>query len=308
MSVQSLAPLLPDAQAALEAFFETLLGDGLSLQLDEPAETTFEAVMPEAIGYLLLLGAAGPRQGFAVLAEPEIVPLLSKAMLGEPMTMDDEGADDLVKELLAQGYGSVRNQLGGAGVMLPEVTYQVIPAGNMLPDDNLPDELIKIPFTFEHGDTSLRGTALMPIPAEAPPAAAEAAPQAAASPEAPTAAPAAGSAAGAPAGAGPAVAPAAFPDLGQERLGGARGGTFDLLAEVELEVAVELGRRRMPLSDVLELTTGSVIELEKLVGESLEVYANGRLIAEGEAVVIDEQFGVRITSLASARQRAKAFL
>ncbi|MDX1530351.1 MAG: FliM/FliN family flagellar motor switch protein, partial [Rhodothermales bacterium] len=58
------------------------------------------------------------------------------------------------------------------------------------------------------------------------------------------------------------------------------------------------------------LTTGSVVELEKLVGEPLEIYANGRLIAEGEAVVIDEQFGVRITALAAAerKKRGRAFL
>jgi len=57
---------------------------------------------------------------------------------------------------------------------------------------------------------------------------------------------------------------------------------------------------------VLRLTTGSIIELEKLVGEPLEIYANGRLIAEGEAVVIDEQFGVRITNLVTGnRQREK---
>ena len=74
-----------------------------------------------------------------------------------------------------------------------------------------------------------------------------------------------------------------------------------------MEITVELGRRKLPLADLLNLTTGSIIELEKLVGEPLEVYANGRLIAEGEAVVIDEQFGVRITNLA-ARQRDRVFM
>lgn len=104
--------------------------------------------------------------------------------------------------------------------------------------------------------------------------------------------------------AGPAVAPAAFPELGEESFSDATE-PLELLAEVELEVTVELGRRRLPLSDVLRLTKGSVVELEKLVGEPLQVYANGRLIAEGEAVVIDEQFGVRVTRLlANARARA----
>ena len=98
-------------------------------------------------------------------------------------------------------------------------------------------------------------------------------------------------------------------DFGGEQMrgDGHASGTLEMLQEVELEVTVELGRRRLPLSDLLRLTTGSVIELEKLVGEPLAVYANGRLIAEGEAVVIDEQFGVRITNLASAQRRQKAF-
>ena len=104
-----------------------------------------------------------------------------------------------------------------------------------------------------------------------------------------------------------AVSPAVFPEFNPDSFPG-DGGNFNLLAEVELEVTVELGRRKLPLADVLRLTTGSVIELENLVGEPLEVYANGRLIAEGEAIVIDEQFGIRITRLASDRQRTKAFL
>ena len=99
-----------------------------------------------------------------------------------------------------------------------------------------------------------------------------------------------------------------FPDFGRENLQTEGTGNFDLLAEVELNVTVELGRRKIPLSEVLKLTTGSVIELEKLVGEPLEIFANGRLIAEGEAVVIEEQFGIRITNLASSKIRAKALV
>ena len=72
---------------------------------------------------------------------------------------------------------------------------------------------------------------------------------------------------------------------------------LDLLADVEIEVTVELGRRRMPLGDVARLDVGSVIELDTLAGEPLVVYANGRRIATGEAVVVDGQFGVRIQHL-----------
>ncbi len=109
---------------------------------------------------------------------------------------------------------------------------------------------------------------------------------------------------------GVSVASANFSELGEEKIHGPRAETknFELLSEVELEVSVELGRRRLPLSDVLQLTNGSVIELEKLVGEPLSLYANGRFVAEGEAVVIDEKFGIRITSLAPKKQRSEALM
>ncbi|NNF57011.1 MAG: flagellar motor switch protein FliN, partial [Rhodothermaceae bacterium] len=105
------------------------------------------------------------------------------------------------------------------------------------------------------------------------------------------------------------VAPAAFADLGAEVLspesgdGSMHPASFDLLREVELEITVELGRRSLPLAQVLRLAAGSVVELERLVGEPLGIYANGHLIAEGEAVVLGEQLGVRVTRLvAGARQ------
>ncbi len=80
---------------------------------------------------------------------------------------------------------------------------------------------------------------------------------------------------------------------------GARPTTMDLLADVEIEVTVELGRRRMSLGEVSRLDIGSVVELDTLAGEPLVLYANGRRIATGEAVVVDGQFGVRIQMLAA---------
>ena len=75
--------------------------------------------------------------------------------------------------------------------------------------------------------------------------------------------------------------------------------TMDLLSGVEIEVTVELGRRRMTLGEVAQLGVGSVVELDTLAGEPLVLYANGRRIATGEAVVVDGQFGVRIGALAA---------
>lgn len=81
---------------------------------------------------------------------------------------------------------------------------------------------------------------------------------------------------------------------------------LDILKDVELDISVELGRKELPLGDVLHLVRGSVIELDKLAGEPVEIYANGHRIAEGEVVVIDEHFGVRITNLVSTRERIES--
>ncbi len=97
------------------------------------------------------------------------------------------------------------------------------------------------------------------------------------------------------------MSPEALPDLSAEAAPEASApapSTLDLLADVEVEVTVELGRRRLSLGEVTRLQVGSVVDLDTLAGEPLVVYANGRRIATGEAVVVDGQFGVRIQSLA----------
>ena len=81
---------------------------------------------------------------------------------------------------------------------------------------------------------------------------------------------------------------------------------IDLLLDVPLQITVELGRTRMLIKDVLELGIGSVVELNKLAGESVEVFVNNKLIAKGEVVVIDENFAVRITSIINPQDRLQA--
>ena len=97
----------------------------------------------------------------------------------------------------------------------------------------------------------------------------------------------------------PQAAPASPPASATPPASGARPTTMDLLADVEIEVTVELGRRRMSLGEVSRLDVGSVVELDTLAGEPLVLYANGRRIATGEAVVVDGQFGVRVQALAA---------
>ncbi len=78
---------------------------------------------------------------------------------------------------------------------------------------------------------------------------------------------------------------------------------LDMLLDVPLEVNVELGRTRMTIQDLLQLGPGSVIELDKVAGEALDILVNGRLVARGEAVVVNDKFGVRITDIVSPAER-----
>jgi flagellar motor switch protein FliN len=82
------------------------------------------------------------------------------------------------------------------------------------------------------------------------------------------------------------------------------GRSIDFLYDVKLEVSVVLGNTRMLIRDLLNLDVNSIIELNKLAGESLDVVVNDKVIARGEAVVINDKFGVRLTEVISPTERA----
>ena len=77
-----------------------------------------------------------------------------------------------------------------------------------------------------------------------------------------------------------------------------------LILDVPLQVNVELGRTKKSIKDILDLTKGSIVELDKLAGEAVDIMVNGKYLAKGEVVVIDENFGVRITEIVSPLERA----
>lgn len=81
---------------------------------------------------------------------------------------------------------------------------------------------------------------------------------------------------------------------------------LELMMDIPLEVTVELGSATMPLAEVLALGPGSVIELDRLPGEPLDLLANGRLIARGEVVVLNESFGLRITEIVHSQSRSSS--
>ena len=80
---------------------------------------------------------------------------------------------------------------------------------------------------------------------------------------------------------------------------------LDLILDIPLRVTVELGRTRMVVSELLNLGQGSVIELNKLAGEPMEILVNDKLVARGEAVVVNEKFGVRLTDIISPKERVE---
>ncbi len=101
------------------------------------------------------------------------------------------------------------------------------------------------------------------------------------------------------------VEPAQFGGLGGNGRSYEAPGNIEMLLDVDLEITVELDRKTMLVSDLLKLGKGSIIEFPKSAGEPLDILVNGRKFAEGEVVVIDDKFGVRITQLISPKERIK---
>lgn len=92
-----------------------------------------------------------------------------------------------------------------------------------------------------------------------------------------------------------------------EKIVGEENKNLEMLLDVKLELTVELGRCELPIKKILELTRGSIIELDKIAGEPVSLYANGKHIANGEVVVIEDNFGLRITNIIDPENRLKSF-
>lgn len=99
------------------------------------------------------------------------------------------------------------------------------------------------------------------------------------------------------------VQEAAFSEFEQASLNYQGQRNLDMLMDIPLRVTVELGRTKQSIKEILELGAGSIIELDKLAGEPVDILVNEKLVAEGEVVVIDENFGVRVTDIVSQHDR-----
>ncbi|MEZ5649175.1 MAG: flagellar motor switch protein FliN [Burkholderiaceae bacterium] len=96
-----------------------------------------------------------------------------------------------------------------------------------------------------------------------------------------------------------------FPALTDTGNASRHGGELDMLLDIPVKLTVELGRTKIPIRNILQLAQGSVIELDELAGEPMDVLVNGCLIAQGEVVVVNEKFGVRLTDIITPSERLK---
>ncbi len=85
----------------------------------------------------------------------------------------------------------------------------------------------------------------------------------------------------------------------------ASGANLDVVLDIPVTLSMEVGRRRMTIRDLLKLSQGSVLELDRDVGAPMDVMVNGTLIAQGEVVVVNDRFGIRLTDVVSMRERVK---
>jgi flagellar motor switch protein FliN/FliY len=96
------------------------------------------------------------------------------------------------------------------------------------------------------------------------------------------------------------------PDSNPTDSAAARVSSLDLLQDVEVEITLEIGRRRLRIADVLRLASGQTLELSKSAGEPLDIFVNGRLLGRGEAIVMGDRYGVRITEIVAPTPRGES--
>ncbi len=104
------------------------------------------------------------------------------------------------------------------------------------------------------------------------------------------------------------VAPAAFANfnaMASPMAGAAGSNDINLILDIPVQLTVELGRTRIPIKNILQLAQGSVVELDALAGEPMDVLVNGYLIAQGEVVVVNDKFGIRLTDIVTPSERMR---
>jgi len=101
------------------------------------------------------------------------------------------------------------------------------------------------------------------------------------------------------------MTPAAFANFGNSAPTSGAGNDINMILDIPVQLTVELGRTRIPIKNILQLAQGSVVELDALAGEPMDVLVNGFLIAQGEVVVVNDKFGIRLTDIVTPSERMR---
>jgi flagellar motor switch protein FliN/FliY len=105
--------------------------------------------------------------------------------------------------------------------------------------------------------------------------------------------------------AAPQMTPAAFANFAPASSGSNAGNDISMILDIPVQLTVELGRTRIPIKNILQLAQGSVVELDAMAGEPMDVLVNGFLIAQGEVVVVNDKFGIRLTDIVTPSERMR---
>jgi len=101
------------------------------------------------------------------------------------------------------------------------------------------------------------------------------------------------------------ASPVAFTEFGGKATAASAGNDINMILDIPVQLTVELGRTRIPIKHILQLAQGSVVELDALAGEPMDVLVNGYLIAQGEVVVVNDKFGIRLTDIVTPSERMR---
>jgi len=102
------------------------------------------------------------------------------------------------------------------------------------------------------------------------------------------------------------VRPVKFQEFDDETINRSIKKNLDIMQDISMHVTVEIGRTKSTVREIMDLEKGSVVELDKIAGEQVEVYANNKLVARGEVIVIEDKFGVRVTTTSIPKQEEEA--
>ncbi len=322
--------ITPEEEDTLRAFNEmvvtqggevlsTLLGETLTMEAGEYKETDPDEVTTEIEGDMVVaeLNYKGLLQGKAlmIMAVDTALSLASKMTGGGTENEFGDLEESALSEAIQSHFSSINTQIaqkteGDINLESPDITTKPGDITELLPES--PERLIMQTYTLQVGDTS--GTSYLILPRNLLHSIAGAL-----SGEAPGEEKTTSETRDYGVSSAPAVmeTPAQFAPSsggGMPAHGGRRGSeipgvdttNLELILDIQVDIRVELGRTNRKIRDVLELGPGSVVELDHIAGEPIDILVNDKLFAKGEVVVIDENFGVRITDILSIEERIEA--